>query len=105
MAYSVIIKTVKPADKQWWGPQVANRTKSASIRTQTEATSGLIASSAGQSPNNVNVWVIHQLWESQAAYEAYAAALETNVHYQERNAYGAANNFVTTRYHGAVSLA
>lgn len=105
MAYSVIIKTVKPANTQWWGPQVANRTKSASIRAQTEATAGLISSSAGQSPSDANTWVIHQLWESQAAFEAYSAALETNVHYQERNAYGAANNFVTTRYNGAVSLA
>ena len=105
MAYSVIIKTVKPADKAWWGPQTANRTKSRSIRTVTESTAGLISSSAGQSPSDPNVWVVHQLWESQAAFEAYAAALETNVHYQARNAYGTANNFVTTRYHGAVNLA
>jgi len=102
-AYSVIIHTTKPADKAWWGP--ANATKSAAIRTVTNATSGLINSMGAQSPTDANVWVVNQLWTNKAAYDAYAAALATNTFYQERNAYGVANGFVTTRFMEEITLA
>ena len=104
MAYSVIIKAVKPANKSWWGPQTANRSKMAAIRSQTNATTGLISSTAGQSATDPNTWVTHQLWDTKAHYDAYAAALATNAHYQERNAYGETNGFVVTRYEAEVTL-
>ena len=103
MTYSVIVHTTKPADKAWWGP--ANATKSAAIRAVTHATAGLISSTGAQSPADANVWVVHQLWDSKASYDAYAAGLATNTYYQERNAYGAANGFVTTRHMEEITLA
>lgn len=101
--YSVTIHTTKPADKAWWGP--TNPTKSAAIRAVTTATAGLISSSGAQSPSDANVWVVHQLWTNKAAYDAYAAGLATNTYYQERNAFGAANGFVTTRNMAEITLA
>lgn len=103
MAYSVIIRAEKPADKAWWGP--TNQAKRDAIRTTTAATTGLISSTSGVSPSNANVWVTHQLWDSKAHYDAYASALTTNAYYQERNAYGVQNNFVVTKHEGEVTLA
>jgi len=76
----------------------------AAIRSQTNATTGLISSTAGQSATDPNTWVTHQLWDTKAHYDAYAAALATNAYYQERNAYGETNGFVVTRYEAEVTL-
>lgn len=103
MAYSVTLHTTKPANKNWWGP--ANTAKSAALRTLTTSTAGLISSASGVSPANANVWVTHQLWESKAHYDAYAAALASNAYWQERIAYGQTNGFVVTRHEGDITLA